>query len=65
MIEFVKTQPVVNDENCIGCRYYRLLNGGPQMYCNYIFEEDRKRPCDPGKDCTVRRIKSGRPKNGA
>lgn len=46
--------PVVNDEHCVGCRYYRLINGGLQMYCNYIFAEDKKRPCDPGKDCTVR-----------
>lgn len=57
--------PVVNDPHCIGCMYYRLLNGGVQMYCSYIFEEDKKRPCDPGKDCTVKVKRGrGRPKNG-
>lgn len=54
------TVQVVNDVHCMGCKYYRLLNGGVQMYCGYIFVEDRKRPCDPGKDCTVRLKRKGK-----
>lgn len=52
--------PVENDKYCMGCRYYRMINGGEQMYCSYIFEEDRKRPCDPGKDCTVKKKRRGK-----
>ena len=40
------------DEYCIGCKYYRALYQVNTM-CHYILDEGRKRPCDPGKDCTV------------
>lgn len=60
MTEFVKRMPVTNDKYCIGCRYYRTMYGGDQMYCDYIFAEDKKRPCDPGKDCTVRVKRKGK-----
>ena len=53
---------VVNDRYCKGCKYYRALTTGEQHYCNYIFAEDKKRPCDPGKDCTVRVEKQTRGK---
>lgn len=40
------------DEFCRGCRYYRAYYQVNTM-CHYILDEGRKRPCDPGKGCTV------------
>lgn len=49
------------DKNCCNCYYYQ---GGSDMdlCCNYIFIEDQKRPCPPGKDCTVKRPRKRRRK---
>lgn len=41
---------------CSGCRYFfgtYLVN----RCCNYIFIEDRRRPCPPGKGCTVKELR--------
>lgn len=47
--------PVENDPTCEGCKYYaRLGSGSSQMACHYLLIEGRRRPCDPGKDCTVK-----------
>lgn len=48
---------VQNDPACEGCIYYKKLdpNGGnAQKACHYILVEGHRRPCDPGKDCTVK-----------
>ena len=46
---------MANDPYCDGCFYYRHLStDGASRCCHYIFVTDTKRPCDPGKDCTVK-----------
>lgn len=45
-----------NEKYCRDCYYWTGMNSGCYC-CNYIFYEDRKRPCPPGKDCTVKRRK--------
>ena len=56
------------DKHCMGCYYYKPLNCPEMRCCNYIFMTGHKRPCDPGKDCTVKvknkRPKGRKPKNG-
>lgn len=37
---------------CRGC-IYRASTGGMNS-CDYIFKTGKRRPCPPGKDCTVR-----------
>lgn len=44
-----------NAKYCEGCDYWYCDNN--VKCCNYIFEEDRRRPCPPGKGCTVRKTK--------
>ena len=49
----VKSIPTLDHRYCEGCVYY----GGDYEItkcCNYIFIEDKRRPCPPGKDCTVK-----------
>ena len=41
---------------CNGCVYLGYI--GDTMGCNYIFIKDKRRPCPPGKDCTVKEKKS-------
>ena len=41
------------DKYCKGCIYYKSVNGWDK-YCDYIFAVGHKRPCDPGKGCTVK-----------
>lgn len=41
---------------CIGCAYFGGENNVNNS-CNYIFIEDKRRPCPPGKDCTVKKPK--------
>lgn len=45
--------PVLDHKYCEGCEYF-----GGDMYvnkcCNYIFIVGHRRPCPPGKDCTVK-----------
>lgn len=38
---------------CFGCVYMGVLQGSTPM-CNYIFMEDKRRPCPPGEGCTVK-----------
>lgn len=39
---------------CSGCRYlWRSKTGGPP-YCDYLRIMGHRRPCKPGKDCTVK-----------
>ena len=45
-------------KHCKGCVY---LGGHPDYRtCNYIFIEDKRRPCPPGKDCTVKKLKKNK-----
>ncbi len=42
-------------EGCNGCNYWRLLGGtGGEKACHYLIDTGRRRPCLPGKNCTVR-----------
>lgn len=44
------------DKHCIGCKYYTGITS--YMYCcTYFDQEDKRRPCPPGKGCTVRKEK--------
>lgn len=43
--------PTFSTEYCEGCDYYF---GSCSKTCNYIFVTGHRRPCPPGKDCTVR-----------
>ena len=52
---------MVDNKNCRNCAYF----GGASDHvcsCNYIFIEDRMRPCPPGKGCTVKKKRSRRRK---
>lgn len=40
-----------NSKYCEDCVYFQ---GYSMRCCNYIFIEDKRRPCPPGKDCTVK-----------
>lgn len=44
-----------NKVGCDGCIYFI---GEYHKCCNYIFVKGERRPCPPGKDCTVREEKS-------
>ena len=52
------TPPVqnTNKKHCKGCYYWFGINAGCDC-CNYIFVEGKRRPCPPGKDCTVKKPK--------
>lgn len=43
----------VCDAYCLNCIYY-LGSDGHRGFCNYYLKTDKRRPCDPGKGCTVR-----------
>lgn len=45
-----------DNQYCAGCIYY----GTSTLTCDYILLEDRRRPCPPGKGCTVKRTKRRR-----
>jgi hypothetical protein len=47
---------IVADKYCKGCEYYTQIYA-ELWYCAYIFKEDKVRPCDPGKGCTVKKKK--------
>lgn len=36
---------------CKGCVYHM---GEYSKFCQYLFVEDKPRPCPPGKDCTAK-----------
>lgn len=51
------------DPYCKGCKHYRQSGADTLKMCHYIFDKGHKRPCDPGKDCTVKETrKRGRKK---
>jgi hypothetical protein len=39
---------------CEGCDYF-FGDYESNKCCNYIFIEGKRRPCPPGKDCTVKK----------
>lgn len=41
------------DKHCDGCKYYSKITGAI-YYCTYLMQTDRRRPCPPGKGCTVK-----------
>lgn len=49
------------DKHCMDCYYYKALNTPNMRCCCYFLINDHRRPCDPGKDCTVK-VKMRRPK---
>lgn len=52
----------IYDRACKGCTYLIFL-GGYMGCCNYIFKVGQRRPCPPGKGCTVKETrKRGRKK---
>ena len=56
-------KPIENDPYCKGCIHY-LKTGGELRCCHYIFRKGHSRPCDPGKDCTVKETRRRRKKDG-
>lgn len=50
------------DPNCEGCIHYRQICAEYWFCCNYIFDEDHRRPCPPGAGCTVKSRKRRRKK---
>ena len=47
------------DKHCMGCIYYKILYE-ELYYCTYIFQKGKRRPCEPGKGCTVKIEKEGK-----
>lgn len=48
---------MADDKHCKNCFYYRYMyNGYKEMgrACHYLLITGKRRPCDPGKDCTVK-----------
>ena len=43
----------MQDKYCKGCIYCAKITD-EIWYCSYIFRENKRRPCDPGKGCTVK-----------
>ena len=50
-----KTTPDRSGKYCEGCDYYY---GDSCKTCNYIFITGHRRPCPPGKDCTVKKVRT-------
>lgn len=50
------TNKKIHDLACKGCIYLAYLNGYLGC-CDYIFKVGKRRPCPPGKDCTVKEMK--------
>lgn len=44
------------DKFCHDCVYMGVVESGYIPMCNYIFMEDKRRPCPPGEGCTVKKI---------
>lgn len=47
------TMAMNKNHPCHGCIYLSLV-AGEHPCCNYIFMEDKRRPCPPGEGCTVK-----------
>lgn len=41
------------NKHCRGCKYYNQITEAV-FYCSYLFQTNKRRPCPPGKGCTVR-----------
>lgn len=54
----------MDNRNCRDCKYFHGHDGSV-LSCNYIFMEDKKRPCEPGEGCTVKVRRRRRRKGGA
>ena len=52
------------DKNCWNCFYWQG-HSEPAMCCNYLLITDKRRPCPPGKDCTVKKPRKRRRKKQA
>lgn len=52
------------DEHCIGCNFLTEIhaNGTLLTACYYLGFTGKKRPCPPGKDCTVKDTSKRKPK---
>ena len=48
-------QKSVCDKYCKGCVYNAEISSFIYGYCNYIFNERKRRPCPAGKGCTVKK----------
>lgn len=48
MIDVARLKP------CDGCRYLARSTSGIPMACEYILLTGKRRPCPPGKGCTVK-----------
>ncbi len=44
------------DKHCLDCRYYQGAYEA-DLCCCYLLITDQRRPCPPGKGCTVKVIK--------
>jgi len=51
-----KIAPIVSNEYCEDCICY-YGDSENNKCCNYIFIHGTKRPCPPGKDCTVKKTR--------
>lgn len=58
-----------SSKKCLKCKYNARLAGYEKLtphqrlnnrFCDYIGKTGQKRPCKPGKDCTVFEKKGGR-----
>ena len=49
----------VYERACAGCVYFGWV-GSYLGCCNYILMEGKRRPCPPGKGCTVKTKKKGK-----
>lgn len=48
-----------SEHPCDGCLHF--YGAYPcNKCCNYIFDRDKRRPCKPGADCTVKRPINGK-----
>ena len=47
---------------CGGCIYYYGPSEGT-ICCNYLLDTGKRRPCPPGKDCTVRKSRRNKKKS--
>jgi hypothetical protein len=57
---------MANDKHCDNCFYYKMLSmNGVTRCCHYILITGHKRPCGPGKDCTVKVALDVKRKKGA
>jgi hypothetical protein len=39
---------------CSDCFYYKTIWGDELRCCHYLLITNHKRPCDPGRGCTVK-----------